>query len=272
MRPTSLKTICLVATLGVMCGAQPLDAQAVPTAPAVPTVTVPAYRGRLLGVYNGQTGDPVEGAEVMDALSKTKALTSKTGTVSLAFLPDGGSMVRVQKIGFQPMTIVVAISPVDTVPITLILTPLATTLPTVVTRDSAPRYVSPALQAFEERRRGGMGHFITEADLRKSDASKMTNVLRRLPNINIVCPRSGPRRGECWATAGRARSKLAVGGGTCDISVYINGTPAGDTDLEKLSVTDFAGIEYYSGGATIPPLYNMTGSSCGVLLLWSRER
>jgi hypothetical protein len=38
-----------------------------------------------------------------------------------------------------------------------------------------------------------------------------------------------------------------------------------------LSVREFAGIEAYSG-TTVPAAYNMTGSACGVLLFWTRER
>ena len=42
--------------------------------------------------------------------------------------------------------------------------------------------------------------------------------------------------------------------------------------IEKLRVEEFAGIEFYAGGASVPVQYNKTGSSCGVLLLWSRMR
>jgi hypothetical protein len=43
-------------------------------------------------------------------------------------------------------------------------------------------------------------------------------------------------------------------------------------DLEKMQVPQFGGIEIYSSPATIPPLYNMTGSACGVILMWTRDR
>ena len=45
-----------------------------------------------------------------------------------------------------------------------------------------------------------------------------------------------------------------------------------DNDLEKLAVSDYAAVEFYSGPATIPAEYNKTGSSCGVLLFWMRDR
>ena len=249
--------------LTAFAGAAMLPGQSTPS-------LLPGYRARVLGVFNAQTGEPIEGAQVTDMLSQMSALTTKTGTVSLIFLPDSGSMVRIQKIGYQPTTLVVRISPADTVPVTVVLNATTTILPAVVTKDSAPKYVPPGLRAMEERRKLGFGHFITEAELRKNDSQKMTNVIRTLPNVNIVCSKFGVR--ECWAVAGRLSSKYMVQGGSCDIEVYMNGALSNDHDLEKLQVAEFEGVEFYPGGATIPVQYNKTGSNCGVLLLWTRER
>jgi hypothetical protein len=236
--------------------------------------TVPSWRARLLGVYNANTGDPLEGAEVGDILAKVTALTTTTGTVSLVFLPEGGTLVRIRKVGFEPTTMMVAISPDDTVPLTVLLKPSAQTLPTVVTTDSArTRYLSPALRAFDERRLSGQGgHFVVEAELRKNDHQPLTNVVRRLPGLQIKCVNRGSRRGECYATSFRQKSGQAMSGGECPVDVYLNGAAATDNDLQKMQTLDFAGVEYYGGGATIPAQYNRTGSSCGVLLLWLRER
>ena len=234
---------------------------------------LPAYRGRILGVFDANTGEPIEGAQVTDVLSKMSSLTTKTGTVSLIFLPDSGSIVRVQKVGYQPATMVVKISPEDTVPLTMLLNAVVTTLPTVVTKDTGSRHLSPGLRDMEERRRQGFGYFITEPELRKNDSKRMTNVIRTLPNINMVCPKpERPRYGECWAASGRVGAKNAFLGGSCPLDLYINGVISPDNDLEKLAVSEFAGVELYLGGASIPALYNKTGSSCGVLLLWLRDR
>lgn len=218
----------------------------------------PAYRKRLLGVFDGQTGDPVEGAEVSDLFGKLTAITSASGAVSLAFLPEGETMIRIRKVGYAAKTMVVAISPIDTVPLTILLERSAQVLPTVVTKDSSVRkWRSPGLQEFEQRRRLGFGQFITDSVLRRYDSGTLTNAIRRLAGVAVNC-----RGSICVAVSQRAR---------CAVKVYQDGFPIGERNLENFQTYNYSGVEYYNT-ATIPPQYNQTGNSCGVLLLWTRER
>lgn len=83
---------------------------------------LPAYRLRILGVYDGETGEPVEGAYVIDMTTGTKARTTVTGTVSLVFLPEGGTPVRIVKEGYDDLNIAVEISSEILHPITLVMT------------------------------------------------------------------------------------------------------------------------------------------------------
>lgn len=236
-----------------------------------PPEPLPAFRHRVLGVFNAETGAPIETALVSDIVGGAAAYTSNTGTMSLAFLPEGASVIRVQKIGFQPLMQAVEITPRDTLPLTVILVPLPT-LATVTKTETALEFATPKLRGFEERRRGGFGRFLTEADLRKHDNRSLTSLVRGMGNINFACPRAGPDLGKCFPVSGRQQSKYAILGGTCEIPVYIDGIPSPDGDLERLRAIDFSGIEYYSGSSTIPAQFNGTGSACGVLLLWTRDR
>ena len=91
------------------------------TTPAPSATDLPAYRFRLLGVFDRESGEPIEGAEVTDMTSGTHARTTETGTVSLVFLPEGGSPVRITKPGYDELTIAVEISSSSTVPLTLLM-------------------------------------------------------------------------------------------------------------------------------------------------------
>jgi hypothetical protein len=252
-------------------------------APAVAAAQTPigAYRGRVMGVFT-MDGDPIEGAEVVDEASKTSALTTKTGTVSLSFLAEGATLVRVRKLGFVAATMLVNISPEDTLPVTVMLKPGAQQLEKVVTTDSVSGAMSPGLRAFDERRAKGGGYFISGKELRKWDAGPLTNAVRTIPGIDVVCIRTpGPRTGECYASNKRTTGRLAMSGSDCPVDIYLDGAvyfqavgarAQFGNDLQRLQATQFAGVEYYSGAARIPAEFNKTGAVCGVLLLWTRER
>ncbi|HXT18442.1 MAG TPA: hypothetical protein VN706_22635 [Gemmatimonadaceae bacterium] len=250
-----------------------------PPAPAAKPANY-AYRYRVLGVYDEQTGDPLEGVEVADVLNGNKSLTTKTGTVSLFFLPDGGGLVRVRKLGYEVQTLTVSISPADTTPITVVLSH-ATQLAAVVVKDSAPKYISPALRGFDERRRGGQGHFITDTMLRKNDNHSLGDVITsNVPGVMMAPGRGGAKylvssRRMCSGPALRACRQS-----DCYVSVYVDNAKIFDAsmgtnglpDFGRMSPVEYAAAEFYQG-AEVPPEYNSSGAAaCGVLLLWTRER
>jgi len=240
---------------------------------------VPSYRARVLAVYTTD-GDPIEGAEVLDQSTQTSALTTKTGTVALSFLPEGATLVRIRKVGFEAATMLVNISPADTLPVMVMLKTGATELEKVVTTDTARRFISPGLRGFEERMKKGGGYFIDSKELRKWDSGPITPALRNIPGVDIICVRTeGPRRGECYASNKRAPATSV--NRDCPVDIYMDGalffqavgaSSQFGNDLQRLQTTQFAGVEYYSGMSRVPPEFNKSGARCGVLVLWTRER
>jgi hypothetical protein len=91
------------------------------TASALDVRNLPGYRFRVLGVFDVATGDPLGGVAVIDSASGNRATTTATGTVSLFFVPDGRSTIRLERAGYRDTTFAVFISPSDTVPVTATL-------------------------------------------------------------------------------------------------------------------------------------------------------
>ena len=257
----------------------------IPPARGPVVAAAPTPPTRILGVFDETSGDPMVGAEVMDMLTGTSALTTATGTVSLSFLAPGGSLVRVRKVGYAVQTMMVQLSPSDTAPITIVLKRI-TELPAVVTRDSAPHYLSSRLRQFEERRAGATsGYFIDEKTLRKEDGRPLGNVLlSRAPGVQV--------KQLSGSAMFLLRSPRCSNGGQPD--VYLDGVAVphlpdirwpgstrtrnqSDTrdipiDLSQFQVSELAGVEYYPDNALIPAQFSRTAAGCGALMLWTRER
>jgi len=83
--------------------------------------TLPIYRYRLLGVFDQDTGDPIAGAHVTEAKSGDYVTTTATGTVSLFFLPEGSSLLKITRQGYQELDLSVDIGPSATTALTLLM-------------------------------------------------------------------------------------------------------------------------------------------------------
>jgi len=285
MAPSSIRTnivAMLLAMAVVASGPRISDAQLPPVRD--PVVAVPRAPIRILGVFDEETGQAVQGVEITDMSTGTSAVTTATGTVSLAFLRPGDNQIRVRKVGYAIQTLDVSISPSDSTPVTVVVKRV-TELPTVVTKDAAPRYISPALRGFEERRKNATaGYFIPDSILRRSENRQLANVLMaNAPGVMIA-----QRSSATFLT----KSPRCSNGGQPD--VYIDGValahlpdprwplpPARrnqpDTrdipiDLSQFQVSSLSGIEFYPDNATMPVQFSRTSAGCGALFLWTRER
>jgi hypothetical protein len=231
--------------------------------------------GRLLGVFDDATGQPVVGAEIVDLGTGTKALTSVSGVISLAFLQLGPTVLQIRKIGYRSRNLTIAVSPADTISITLTLVPLGQMLPEVVTK--AASTTTGKLATFELHRAAGFGHFLTIEQLEKAASRLTSDVLRRIPGLNLW---NDPLNRTRWyvGTARGTVSMLRNGpNGICLAAVMVDGHMAYSGvegqqpfDINSLRPEDMAGVEYYGGGAAMPIEYNSTRATCGLVVIWTR--
>jgi hypothetical protein len=225
---------------------------------APPAEPASVFRGRVVGVFDELTGDPIAGVEVRNLLNGASALTTRTGTVLLNFVDTTGGLVTFRKLGYEQLTLVVANSVRDTTPMSLTLKPVSAVLPTVTTTAKGTdrvAYVSPQLQGFEERRHQRLGSFIPEAELRKDDGGRIAETLiRRIPGIHLVSP---PCRR--LSTNGCPQYLAAARGGSnfdttpCYITIYVDGAlfyskkmsgGLDPPDPRTMTVTEYAGVEF----------------------------
>jgi hypothetical protein len=245
-----------------------------------------AQTATLSGAVTGDSlGAPIGGAEVMLPALHRSVTTSERGAFEIRDLPSGTYLLTVRRVGFVPWEDSVTLTADQAVTRTIVLRAQAAVLDSVRVTGSSPTYISPLLRGFEERRHQGFGHFVTEDELRKQEGHSLGSVIDRyVPGLQHVY--EGPAiyiaSGRKMGSAGPVFLHRSEQREMCWVSVYIDGVLIYDAsrtdpsvkppDFSHMSTDTFAGVEFYAGGATMPPQFNATSSGCGTLLLWTRER
>jgi hypothetical protein len=212
--------------------------------------------GRILGVFDEANGQPVSGAEVVDLSTGTKAVTTETGTISLNWLPAGTTILQIRRVGYASRMQSVRVSPTDTASITVVLTPLPQSLPTVVTRGRASDDTVRRLElaGFYDRRQASgapLSAFVTAEQMEKRKPRFLTDI--KYINGRGVC-------GDIYVNGTLDR------GGLGSLFGMINQHPE-----------EVAGVETYFG-SEVPAAYNRTRQPgrrrsdepkrCAVTLIW----
>lgn len=264
---------------------------------AVPSVSPLSAPGSLLAqeavpaatlevtVTDAESGTPIAGAQVRLRERATGGVTDAQGLLRLAALAPGADDALVRFLGYGPALSRIELHAGDTTRIALQLRRVPAELAEVEV--AADREPWRSLPGWEGRRRVGLGHAITRADIERFKPTKSIELMRRVPGVRLL-----PIGGDRYVI----RMARAPGGG-CQPQVYLDGvkvmneiatggppppppgamrraSPARVTQgsiLETIQPESIEAIEVFTGASQIPPEYNQTGSVCGVVLVWLKR-
>ncbi len=219
----------------------------------------------LIGnVLADSTERPIVGAEIAIGSLRLVARSDSIGGFTLSGIRAGRHVVTVRAVGYREFSAALQFRAGQRVETDVLLASAAQSLAKVEVRDSAPSGDHPLIREFDERRKMGMGHFLTQAELEKAEGRSMIDVLLgNIPGLRRLCGAGG-----CILVHGRGATSFSR---SCSIRIVYDGFPdALTTSLDRLEPSTIAGVEYYTP-ATLPLRFNFEGNnSCGTLLLWSR--
>jgi hypothetical protein len=234
----------------VVCGAQ--DAPKAPVAEVVVSRVSSSTTGRLIGVYDEQTGFPVRDADITDLLGGGSVQTSSTGTAALRFVRSrhDSAVVRVRRFGYRDTTILAMVGLADSLPITLTLDRMYE-LPEVLT--TALAHQTNAMREFQQHQLLGMGgKFLTPEDLNKEPDDRLLADVLAAHGVTAGCQ-----------------------------YIYLDGLKI-NSPMGVPAAGDFEAIEMYESTASAPIGYDrktrpasapgQDAARCGVILLWSRQQ
>lgn len=250
-------------------------------------------------VAAARDSSPIQDVEVMLMDSHRRAVTNWMGEARIDGVAAGMHRVRIRKLGFSPLDVQLMFRGDSMSPVFL-LSESSISLDTV--RIMAPS-VRQNLREFDDRRRLGIGRFITQSDL-THDANREFALVAaaKFPGVQAKTDLGGKwhlvsTRGACGASTSftdlppasdndappamrsrggkgsqeevKAKMYSSCSGTSCPIKLFLDGLALQPDDFDIVHTWDLAGVEYYTG-ASMPAQYRISGGACGVLLMWSR--
>jgi hypothetical protein len=223
---------------------------------------------RLLGVYDRMSGDAIEGAQVVDLLTKSFATTLADGTASLAFVrtQHDSAVVWVRKLGYRDTSFVLKMGAADTIGMILLLDRVVA-LPAIVTTAKYRLDEDPGKwEGFEQR--CGVNHVscFREPELADHPAARISDMLLRAPDggVKRTCRNS------------IANCTVSVGG--CPPNYFLDGFlflpgPSGHSgslaQLENfIGPKEIKGMEVYRPELT-PQKFSRGVGTCAVVV-WTK--
>lgn len=228
-------------------------------------------------VVDAHGGAPVASARVIvdnGQLPGTEADADGRFTLTLR---AGEHVLRVDRLGYAAREVRVTVPAAAEAVIELAPAPQA-----VEGVRATVQSISVRMQPFEYRRTHlhGSGRFVTREQLQQYEHSTLSDVLRRLPGAQIVSATNSQNK---YLASGRSLAPHALvrTAPPCFAQVFVDGVQIyGDggaggggapPNLDDFHVDDLEGIEYYGILSSTPAEFRTLSSSCGTLVLWTRE-
>ena len=214
-----------------------------------------------------ESGLPVAGAP-LGLNGEPVGFTANDGKFELrTYRAVFGSQNRltVRRIGYRGQSYGFWVADTATaIELTLTAEPLAARLPDIVVEGE--RMViggGGRLAGFERRRKVGLGHFVTEDEIKKQNPLNTSDVLRRVPGVWV-------RSSGLSATVELTGSGRLCGAPT----IFWNGVLFMTDDINIVMPESIVAIEVYRSGATLPPEFMLPGSggssTCGAIVFWTK--
>ena len=231
----------------------------------------------LAGTVLSDPGEhPLGQAEIIIAGVDRTARSDSLGAFRLTGIPVGPHRVTVRLAGYEPWTGILQFRDAQTVEADFVLQVIATPLPGVDVNAHAPTR-DPRLIEFEERRRSGVGKFISTKVFEKNrDRTLASVILMQIPGVKLT-----EKMGE------KILNSTRDGQLECPVQVVLNGTavftgaPTEEPfNIDGIRAENVLGLEYYTVAAT-PTRYQGTGGKsvrgnhpqgapCGTVIIWTK--
>lgn len=229
------------------------------TALLTPSLLAQPRTGVISGTVKDESGARVPNVEIIVLKTGATTHTDSLGRFAVTQLPAGLFDVTLRRLPYSPMTVNLEVTEGDTTEVDVTIASAGQALPTVVVKGQEEH--KRQLDAFERRRKVGLGHFITRAQIDARRPLVLSDMLRGIPGM------------ELYRTniMGRVTLRFARRN-DCPPAYFVDGLYMPNFNIDDVPPRDVEGVELYEGLAGLPAEFaKQTGvQACGVVVIWTR--
>lgn len=215
-------------------------------------------RGVVAGrVVAAVSKEPIAGALVYVRGSADSASTSASGLFRFDDLPLGDHILHVEYLGMRSRDVPFRTLPHKSVDLSVALELSVIPVAELLVNVQRDLPISK-MYGFFRRMAHGQGYYITREDVERRHPSRPTDLLRRVPGLDI----GATRYGTALVTMGRRSG--------CIPEYFVDGASAPYFVIDNLQPKDLEGIEIYRGNSEVPAEFNVR-AGCGAIIIWTRN-
>ncbi|MGV3710644.1 MAG: carboxypeptidase regulatory-like domain-containing protein [Gemmatimonas sp.] len=226
--------------------------------------------GMIDGIVTDTLLKPLPVSDITIVGTGARITTTANGRFRFLKVPAGQYLVVVRRIGYAPTSGIIQVNESDTLRLAYTLARSISVMDTV--RVNARR-VTMRMADFEARRSQGVGQFLTRDEIERRGSIQISDFLRNMRGIDVSRQAQDQFGGVIAISRREGGSVGGDGAGACAMQVFLDGIVLPRAfNLELLPPPkQIAGVEVYSGAATVPPQFGGADRRCGVIAVWTRD-
>lgn len=221
-------------------------------------------------------GTPIDRVSVYVQPGGLGEQTDARGRFTIEIITPGPKQVRFSALGYATRTEAIEVELDRVTNVRVSLSPDPVELGPIEVSVERREF---ALQdaGYYNRREEGFGEFIDRTEIENRALSEMSDVFSRVPGVEIYADPDNPLEKYVVLRGGRQASFSAGPYGRCFPRVVLDGlviNRGGDEPAaldRMLDPAAVAGVEVFPTSSGVPAQYGGVGSSCGVILIWTRR-
>lgn len=215
--------------------------------------------GAIMGqLVAHETGLPITGASVALTGTALATRTDSLGQFALTGVAPGVFLLEIRAVGYATTSWRLTLKPGKVLTHLFEMELLPYELPEVVVKGKQPLSVR-RFADFERRRRAGMGYFLTQEQIERTNPATLIDVLVTVRGVKQVCLTN-----DCSAIMARSPPG-------CYPQYFLDGHESTPYFARNTPPHDVRGIEVYRGSSETPGEFTGSNSGCGVIVIWTKS-